>query len=156
MLEILDDRYGFYQSDGKPLASNIREQILLLETPQLVPTDVIEYYRSFAPKERRRMSSRVKSVKASSSNGNESPLDEQLKATILVREFVSHYVQLSQSGTGLCPLHNDYVDSFSVDDKRNFWYCFACETGGSIIDFWTHHRDCDFRTAVDQLGMMLL
>jgi len=53
-------------------------------------------------------------------------------------------------------MHDDHVDSFSVDDSRNFWYCFACEKGGSIIDFWMHHRDCDFRTAVGQLETMLL
>ena len=37
----------------------------------------------------------------------------------------------------LCPFHDDHHPSFNVNEEENYWYCFACETGGSIIDFWS-------------------
>ena len=73
-----------------------------------------------------------------------------------MREFVGRYVDLSSNGSGLCPFHNDHVESFSVHHDRNFWKCFACGKSGSIVDFWMYYRDCDFNTAVKQLAGMLL
>ena len=75
---------------------------------------------------------------------------------IPVRQFVLRYVELSPKGTGLCPFHDDQVPSLSVNDKENYWHCFACGVGGSVIDFWMSYQDCDFQTAVSELAEMLL
>jgi hypothetical protein len=149
-------RYGFLSAEGKPLAPTLREQICLFDTRQPVPQEVIERFSAHAPVARRRISSPTNSARTSSVNGDEIPLHERLKSAISVRDFVGHYVVLSPSGTGLCPFHNDHVDSFSVSDKRNLWYCFACETGGSILDFWMQYRECEFKVAVEELANMLL
>jgi len=149
-------RYGFYGIDGNPLAHTIREQIRLLESAERVPKDKLERYCSNAPMEPAQVSMQSRFSRASSTNGNEILLHERLKAKISVRNFVSRYIRLSRAGTGLCPLHDDHVDSFSVDDSCNFWYCFACEIGRSIIDFWMFYWDCDFKTTVKQLETMLL
>ncbi len=63
---------------------------------------------------------------------------------------------LSPAGRGRCPFHDDQVASFGVNDAENFWHCFACNRGGSIIDFWMEWRECDFKTALKELAGMLL
>jgi hypothetical protein len=146
-------RYGFYTSDGKPLAPTLREQINLLEKPQTVPPEVIELFSQFAPSEKRRP---VGSPTPNHTGDSDPPLFERVKQAIPVLEFVRKYVDLSSNGNGLCPFHNDHVESFSVHDERNYWKCFACGKSGSIIDFWMYYRDCDFNTAVNQLAGMLL
>ena len=59
-------------------------------------------------------------------------------------------------GAGLCPFHEDQHMSFSVNAERNYWHCFSGCGGGSIIDFWMKWQDCDFKTAVKELAVMLL
>ena len=56
----------------------------------------------------------------------------------------------------LCPFHDDKVESFSVNDKDNYWHCFGCGKGGSIIDFFMLWHDCDFTTALWELASWLL
>jgi DNA primase len=83
-------------------------------------------------------------------------LSDRIKNAITVRQFVLRYVELSPQGQGLCPFHDDQVASFSVKDEDNFWTCFACQKGGSIIDFWMNWQQCDFQTAIKELAKMLL
>ena len=150
-------RYGFYTLDGRPLAPALREQLYMLEDLEYVPQSVLERFSAYAPALERKVGSRSQRKGAAiGTNGGELPLYEQVKGVMPVRDFVGHYVSLSHSGKGLCPFHDDTVESFSVNEKENFWYCFACEIGGSIIDFWLHYRDCDFHTAVMELAEMLL
>lgn len=150
-------RYGFYTLDGLPLAPTLREQLYMLEDLKCVPQSVLERLstNARAPERDDGILSKRKGPMAGK-NRDELPLYEQVKGAISVRDFVGHYISLSQSGKGLCPFHNDTVESFSVNDTENFWYCFACEIGGSVIDFWLHYRDCDFHTAVMELAEMLL
>jgi DNA primase len=62
-------------------------------------------------------------------------LAEQVKAAIMVRQLVLRHIELTPSGIGLCPFHDDHNPSFNVNDERNFWYCFACNEGGDISVF---------------------
>ena len=75
--------------------------------------------------------------------------------SIQVINFVSQYVELSPTGRGLCPFHNDQHASFSVNIEQNYWHCFAGCGGGSIIDFWMKWRDCDFPDAIKELAQMI-
>jgi hypothetical protein len=149
-------RYGFYQLNGQPLAPTLREQIQILENPQTVPTDVFEQFVCKAPSKTHRRTNFSQQTDSTSSEGNLPPLYVQIKQAITVRDFVNQYVDLSSNDTGLCPFHNDNVESFSVNVARNYWKCFACEKSGSVIDFWMYYKDCDFNTAVNQLSNMLL
>ena len=81
---------------------------------------------------------------------------ERIKAAISVKEFVSQYVELSPSGTGLCPFHDDNNPSFNVNDHENYWYCFTCEKGGSVIDFWMMFHDTDFQETVQELAELIM
>ena len=83
-------------------------------------------------------------------------MSTEIKEAVSVREFILRYVELSPKGLGQCPFHDDNVASFNVNDEHNFWHCFACGTGGSVIDFWMQMQDCDFVTAVHELREMVL
>jgi hypothetical protein len=151
-------RYGFYTASDEPLAPTLREQILLLEAPETVPERLFEEFVEVGAAQRRKPRSRpsdavtVTPVEPS----GDMPLSERIKAAAPVRSFVLRYLELSPAGRGLCPFHDDQVASFSINDEENFWYCFACERGGSIIDFWMAWQKVDFKTALGELAGMLL
>jgi hypothetical protein len=151
-------RYGFYTADDRPLAPTLRAQIMALEAAETVPNDVFERFVDIGAALRRKP--RFEVVGASPvptlNPPGEMPLSERIKSTMPVRSFVLQYVELSPAGLGLCPFHDDQVASFSVNEAENFWHCFACDKGGSIIDFWMAWRDCDFKTALKELAGMLL
>jgi hypothetical protein len=144
-------RYGFFHSDGSSLAPTIREQIYALSAPQVVPQAVFEAYRSYAPSE---------PLQTSYERQGESTdtLSDRIKASITVLEFVSQYVNLKQTGSGAigrCPFHDDRNPSFGVNDRGNYWNCFADCGGGSVIDFWMKWRNVDFTKAIRELANIL-
>ena len=86
---------------------------------------------------------------------------ERIKGAVSVPDFVSQYVELDDQGRGHCPFHDDQVRSFSINQAHNFWHCFACEKGGSIIDFWMLWRkkrgeDASFKATIRDLAQKLL
>jgi hypothetical protein len=62
------------------------------------------------------------------------PISERIKASVMVLEFVSQYVDLKPTASGavgLCPFHDDHHPSFGVNDESNCQNCFAgCGGGG--------------------------
>jgi DNA primase len=51
---------------------------------------------------------------------------------------VGDYVTLRKAGThykGLCPFHSEKTPSFTVQQGRQFYYCFGCQSGGDVISF---------------------
>ena len=108
-------RYGFYTLDGLAAGTNVERAIVYVEDLHCVPQSVLE-----------RLSTNARSLlnwddgilskhkgPMAGKNRDELPLYEQVKGAISVRDFVGHYVSLSQSGKGLCPFHNDTVESLA-------------------------------------------
>jgi hypothetical protein len=123
-------RYGFYTSDGSPLAPSIREQIYALKTPETVPEVAFEAYRSFVPPQPAAAVTELPEELAGT-------LSAQIKARVTVLEFVSPYVDpkpTTSGAIGLCPFHDDHHPSFGVNAEGNYWHCFADCGGGSVID----------------------
>jgi len=151
-------RYGFYNTDGRSLAPTLREQIMALRAPETVPAPVFKQFRQTATTKTRKAPLVPATVRrnAINSSAEGKPLSTEIKEAVSVREFILRYVELSPKGLGQCPFHDDKVASFSVNDEHNFWHCFACGTGGSVIDFWMQRQDCDFVTAVHELRDMVL
>jgi hypothetical protein len=151
-------RYGFYYHDGSPLAPTVTEQIYALRTPQPVPERLFQRFLEYGlrPNTKPNFEASKRADRSASSEIMGVAVSDRIRASISVREFVSHYMPLSSRGKGLCPFHDDQKPSFSVNDEANYWYCFACGTGGSIIDFWMQWRHCDFQTAIRELADMLL
>jgi hypothetical protein len=142
-------RYGFINSDGTPLAHSFADQIRILSTHQTVPEDFMKSYRMVGISDPR--GDNLEKLEPLSG-----AISQQIKEAISVLDFVGQYVDLSPSGRGLCPFHDDQHASFSVNAEGNYWYCFAGCGGGSIIDFWMKWRGCDFTEGIRELARILL
>lgn len=136
-------RYSFFGSDGEPLGATVRAQISALDGLRFVPRAVFETYsgepQKLPPKKRRaRPGQPVIGVEP------EDPVSERLKAHMTIHEFVGQYVDLkptANGAVGMCPFHEDDHPSLGVNDRENYWHCFAGCGGGSIIDFWSRWRE---------------
>jgi hypothetical protein len=151
-------RYHFIAPDGEPLAPTIRQQIALLATPARVPDGFITQMLAETPVPT--LPPRpFEFTKATISTGE--TVSSRIKAAISVLDFVGRSVALDERGKGLCPFHDDQVQSFQVNREGNFWSCYAGCGGGSIIDFWMrwrakHGQDNSFTSTVKELASMLL
>jgi len=142
------ERYRFIIPGGQMLAPTLDEQILILCAPETISTDTIQ--------------SILKQVDTTVDVSPRTPLEtkpgslsKHIKESIPVFDFVGQYVELSPTGRGLCPFHDDHHASFSVNIEENYWHCFAGCGGGSIIDFWMKWKDCDFTEAIKELALVL-
>lgn len=146
------ESYPFIVASGEPLAASLREQIRLLSFPQTVREAEFDYYRSCMPLEPIR-------ADLEESQHSKSTLSERIKGSVTVLEFISQYVDLKPTNSGaigLCPFHNDHKPSLGINDRGNYWHCFAGCGGGTVIDFWMKWRGCDFTAAVTELAKLLL
>jgi hypothetical protein len=140
--------YGFYDTKGRPLASALSRQIMALEDREMVPGPVFERFRNIAAP------APVQAVITSNRRLKQTSVglpSERIKKAVPLQAFVAQYVELSASGTGCCPFHDDNSPSFSVNEEEGYWHCFACEKGGSVIDFYMALKNCDFQTAIRDL-----
>ncbi|MBS0537608.1 MAG: DNA primase [Proteobacteria bacterium] len=81
---------------------------------------------------------------------------EELKARVSLSDVVGRKVALKRrSGSeyaGLCPFHNEKTPSFTVNDKKSFFYCFGCHEKGSAIDFVMKTEGLSFPETVEKLA----
>jgi DNA primase len=81
---------------------------------------------------------------------------DELRARLSISEIVGRKVSLKRrSGSeyaGLCPFHNEKTPSFTVNDKKGFFYCFGCHEKGSAIDFVMKTEGLAFPEAVEKLA----
>ncbi|MBN1536905.1 MAG: hypothetical protein JW908_09255 [Anaerolineales bacterium] len=143
------ERYGFITPDGKALANKTEDQINILTNPCMVTE------RAFRKIMHDPLSFDQKPVPIPIQESSES-LSSRIKDSITVYDFVCRYVDISPTGRGLCPFHDDQHESFAVNLDENYWCCFAECGGGSIIDFWMKWKSCDFKSAIRDLAHILL
>lgn len=55
---------------------------------------------------------------------------------------------------GLCPFHGDHNPSLSVNIETGLFRCFSCDARGDIFTFYQKYKDCDFPTALHEIGEM--
>ncbi len=55
---------------------------------------------------------------------------------------------------GLCPFHDDYNPSLSVNVETGLFRCFACDAKGDVFTFYQKYKDCDFPTALKEIAEM--
>ena len=63
---------------------------------------------------------------------------DELRSRLDIVQVVGTYVPLKKNGSkhwGLCPFHNEKTASFSVDARKQMYYCFGCKAGGTVIQF---------------------
>ena len=77
-------------------------------------------------------------------------------------DVIGEVVRLKRSGseyTGLCPFHNEKTPSFSVNEKKQMYYCFGCHAGGNTVTFLMQYYNYSFSESLkilaERAGMTL-
>lgn len=125
-----------------------RPQLDVLLHPKPVPMEEVMKHQYQEPERKR-------ATPTTYAETGDLPLWEKVKRQISVEELVSEYVDLSRSGVGKCPFHDDTNPSFSVNVNENYWHCFSGCGGGSVIDFWMKLNEMDFTEATKNLAERL-
>lgn len=80
---------------------------------------------------------------------------QTLKQRLNIVDVVRRYVSLRPGGgrqMGLCPFHQEKTPSFSVNETEGFFYCFGCQAGGDVLDFYQRVNGLEFKDALEQLA----
>jgi hypothetical protein len=98
-------RYGFYDTQRRPLAPALSWQIMVLEDREAVPIPVFQRFHGIGSRklDRGRFDGVGRPRQTKIEKGNGLLPSERIKAAVSVKDFVSQYVELSPSGTGICP-----------------------------------------------------
>ncbi|MBU2965004.1 DNA primase [Amphritea sp. 2_MG-2023] len=82
---------------------------------------------------------------------------DDLLARVNVVDIVEARVKLKRSGknySGLCPFHKEKSPSFTVNNEKQFYYCFGCGAGGNSLSFLMEHDRLSFPEAVEELAKL--
>jgi len=80
---------------------------------------------------------------------------EGLLARVSIRDVIAPYVKLQQRGSrfvGLCPFHDETTPSFSVNEAKGVYHCFACKASGNALRFIMQKEAVSFDEAVQKLA----
>ncbi|WP_440924100.1 DNA primase [Candidatus Pelagibacter sp.] len=80
---------------------------------------------------------------------------DEIKTRLKVSNVVSKVVALKKRGkefVGLSPFKNEKTPSFTVNDEKEFYHCFATSEHGNIFDFVMKTQNLRFGEAVKHLA----
>ena len=82
---------------------------------------------------------------------------DEIKTRLKVSTVVSKFVALKKRGkeyVGLSPFKNEKTPSFTVNDEKEFYHCFATSEHGNIFDFVMKTQNFKFGEAVKYLAQL--
>ena len=82
---------------------------------------------------------------------------DEIKTRLKVSTVVSKLVVLKKRGkeyVGLSPFKNEKTPSFTVNDEKEFYHCFATSEHGNIFDFVMKTQNLKFGEAVKHLAQL--
>ena len=83
---------------------------------------------------------------------------EEIKERIPLLDVVNKHVQLKYVNNkylGLCPFHHEKSPSFYVNDVKNLFYCFGCQSGGDLFEFYCKIHNCEKKVALKEFCSQL-
>jgi DNA primase len=86
---------------------------------------------------------------------------KSIKRAVKLESVLRHYrVELRWSGKnqgrGRCPIHRgDGRDAFHVNLARSVFHCFACDAGGTVLDFVAAMEHCSLFEAAQRLEAIM-
>ncbi len=83
---------------------------------------------------------------------------DTLLEQIDIVDVIDGRVKLKKSGrnyTARCPFHDEKTPSFSVNQEKQFYYCFGCGASGNAIGFIMNYENIDFPKAIESLASSL-
>ncbi|SDL40846.1 DNA primase [Halarsenatibacter silvermanii] len=80
---------------------------------------------------------------------------EKLKDSVDIVDLVEGYLDLEKTGKNyraLCPFHQEDTPSFTINPRKQFFYCFGCGEGGDVISFIMKMDNLSFQEALIDLS----
>ena len=80
---------------------------------------------------------------------------DEIRARLPVSQVVAARVKLKRQGreyTGLSPFKDEKTPSFTVNDQKGFYHCFASGEHGDIFTFLMKTEGVSFPEAVERLA----
>ncbi|MGH7753855.1 MAG: CHC2 zinc finger domain-containing protein, partial [Gemmatimonadales bacterium] len=80
---------------------------------------------------------------------------DEIRARLPVSQVVARRVQLKRAGRefkGLSPFKSEKTPSFTVNDQKGFYHCFATGEHGDIFTFLMKTEGLGFPEAVERLA----
>ncbi|OCG07515.1 DNA primase [Gilliamella sp. wkB178] len=82
-------------------------------------------------------------------------LDLMARTSIL--DVISKRVKMKKKGNnyfGCCPFHDEKTASFSLNEKKQIYYCFGCGASGSVVNFLMQYERLTYPEAIEELASM--
>ncbi|AFP85026.1 DNA primase [secondary endosymbiont of Ctenarytaina eucalypti] len=73
-------------------------------------------------------------------------------------DLINSRVPLKKQGKNFhacCLFHHEKTPSFTVNEEKQFYYCFGCGAHGNAIDFLMHYDRLDFVASIEELAAQL-
>ena len=80
---------------------------------------------------------------------------DDLLARVDIVDVIDSYVSLRKAGRNhqaLCPFHDEKTPSFTVSQEKQFYHCFGCGAGGTVISFIMEYNGLGFPEAIEDLA----
>ncbi len=80
---------------------------------------------------------------------------DDLLSRVDIVDVINRRVSLKKTGrnySARCPFHEEKTPSFSVNQDKQFYYCFGCGAAGNAIGFLMDYDRQDFPAAIDSLA----
>ncbi len=80
---------------------------------------------------------------------------DDLLVRVDIVDLIDSHVPLKKTGSNFsarCPFHTEKSPSFSVNRKKQFFYCFGCGAGGNAITFLMDYSHLEFVEAIEDLA----
>ena len=80
---------------------------------------------------------------------------DDLLARADIVEVIDSCVPLRKAGKNhqaLCPFHEEKTPSFTVSQDKQFYHCFGCGAGGTVITFIMEYNSLGFVEAIEDLA----
>ena len=80
---------------------------------------------------------------------------DDLLARVDIIDVIDSYVPLRKAGKNhqaLCPFHDEKTPSFTVSQDKQFYHCFGCGAGGTVISFIMEYNGLGFVEAIEDLA----
>ena len=80
---------------------------------------------------------------------------DDLLARVDIIDVIDSCVPLRKAGKNhqaLCPFHEEKTPSFSVSQDKQFYHCFGCGAGGTVITFIMEFNGLGFVEAIEDLA----
>lgn len=84
--------------------------------------------------------------------------EEILEAFPLAEALAKDGVKLTGAGNArmcICPFHNEKTPSCSVNLEKGLFWCFGCQTGGSVLDYLAKKQGKPVETILKELSEQL-